>query len=109
MPVAVGSSVGMPVRGVRRRSRGRLGLGDLRHSGRLLAISNQQSVSRCRFYFPSVPHINNRPLKTVLSHAKLKLNRRVGRWRKPVLAFRWPVVRSAESWLLHVRTTTSFA
>jgi hypothetical protein len=33
----------------------------------------------------------NRPLETSLSYAKLKMGRRVGRWRKPVLVFRWPV------------------
>jgi hypothetical protein len=32
---------------------------------------------RGHFHFLNVPHINNRPLKTVLSYAKLKLNRRV--------------------------------
>jgi hypothetical protein len=62
-------------------------------------------------HFLNVPHIyiNNRPLKTSLSYTKLKLNRRVGRWRKPVLISRWPIARFAESRLLHVRTTTSFA
>jgi hypothetical protein len=39
------------------------------------------------FHFLSVPHINNRPLKTVLSYAKSKIYHRVGRWRKPVLCF----------------------
>jgi hypothetical protein len=63
------------------------------------------------FHFFYMPHINNRPLKTILSHAKLKMARQVGRWRKPVLISRWPVVRFAESWLLllHVTTTASFA
>jgi hypothetical protein len=57
------------------------------------------SSSRGGLYFLNVPHIciNNRPLKTSLSYAKLKLNRRIGRWRKPVLISR-PVVRFAESW-----------
>jgi hypothetical protein len=35
------------------------------------------------FHFFNVPHINNRPLKIILSYAKLKLNRRVGRQRQP--------------------------
>jgi hypothetical protein len=48
-------------------------------------------------HFFNAPHINNRPLKTSLSYTKLKLSRRVGRWRKPVLVFRWPIARLAES------------
>jgi hypothetical protein len=36
------------------------------------------------FHILNAPHINNRPLKTSLSHAQLKLNRRVGRQRQPV-------------------------
>jgi hypothetical protein len=35
------------------------------------------------FHFFNAPHINNRPLKPILSYAKLKLNRRVGRQRQP--------------------------
>jgi hypothetical protein len=36
------------------------------------------------FHFFNAPHLNNRPLKTSLAYAKLKLNRRVGRQRQPV-------------------------
>jgi hypothetical protein len=35
------------------------------------------------FHFLNAPRINNRPLKTILSYAKLKLNRPVGRQRQP--------------------------
>jgi hypothetical protein len=56
-----------------------------------------QYLLRSALYFLNAPHINNRPLKSSLSYPKLKLNSRVGRWRKPVLISRWPVVRFAES------------
>jgi hypothetical protein len=45
--------------------------------------ANELVLSRSGFRFFNVPHINNRPLKTNLSHAKLKLNRCVGRQRQP--------------------------
>jgi hypothetical protein len=37
----------------------------------------------------------NWPLKNVLLYAKLKMARRAGRWRKPVLIPRWPIARFA--------------
>jgi hypothetical protein len=79
----------------------------------LLAVTGNLLVRRRGdVHFFNAPHINNRPLKSSLPYAKLKLNRRVGRWRKPVFIARWPVARFAKSRLLHVsnvRTTTSFA
>jgi hypothetical protein len=39
-------------------------------------MASAPACPRGDFHFLNVPHINNRPLKTILSYAKLKLNRR---------------------------------
>jgi hypothetical protein len=58
------------------------------------------------FHFLNVPHINNRPSKPILSYAKLKLNRRVGRQRQPILFFYLASARLAPIVAL---ASTSFA
>jgi hypothetical protein len=62
------------------------------------------------FYILNVPHINNRPLKTGLSYAKLKMARRVERLRMAeasrqsgqfcFLDGRWPMARNSPDTLL---------
>jgi hypothetical protein len=49
----------------------------------LCSMRRSSQQSRGALHFLNVPHINNRPLKTSLSYAKRKLNRRVGRQRQP--------------------------
>jgi hypothetical protein len=50
-------------------------------------VPARAAATRSALHFLYVPHINNRPLKTILSYAKLKLNRRVGRQRQPKVFF----------------------
>jgi hypothetical protein len=62
--------------------------------------------------FKNVPHVNNGPLKTSRSYAKLELKPEPpsGAMAEASFGFQMaePVVRFAGSWLLHARTTTSF-
>jgi hypothetical protein len=53
----------------------------------LCSMRRSSQQSRGALHFLNVPHINNRPLKTSLSYAKRKLNRRVGRQRQPFFFF----------------------